>query len=142
MATILAHIRVHEGRERDFEAAARALFDATHAAEAGVRQYEYWRGAEPGLYHCLLAFDDFHAFLAHQTSDHHERAAPQLAALIRDMELEWVDPVPGASRLPPTRMQDLPGGADELTARYHQLFAARVQTWWEALRAADDGAGS
>lgn len=136
MATILAHIAVHEGREREFEDVARALHRDTHAREAGVRHYEYWRGAEPGRYYCLLAFDDFHAFLAHQTSAHHEAASPALGALIREMRLEWVDPVAGASRLPPTQMQPLPAGADALTARYHRAFAARVQHWWEALRAA------
>ncbi len=134
MATILAHIQVHEGRERDFETVAAELHRQTHDAETGVRHYEYWRGAEPCLYYCLLAFDDFHAFLAHQTSDHHESASPQLGSLIRDMKLEWVDPVGGASKLPATNMQDLPADADELTRRYHRIFAAQVQSWWEALR--------
>ena len=135
MATILAHIRVHGGRERDFEAIARELHRRTHERETGARHYEYWRGAEPGLYYCLLAFDDFHAFLAHQTSDHHESASPKLGELIRDMKLEWVDPVDAASKLPATNMQQLPEGADDLTRRYHRIFAAQVQQWWEALRA-------
>jgi len=134
MATILAHIHVHAGRESDFENVARELHGLTHANESSVRHYEYWRGAEPGLYYCLLAFDDFHAFLTHQTSDHHEEASPKLGELIRDMKLEWVDPVEGASTLPPTQMQELPAGADELTTRYHGLFAARIAGWWESLR--------
>lgn len=131
MATILAHIRVHAGREADFEAVARALHDDSHRLDRGVRRYEYWRGAEAGLYYCLLAFDDFHAFLAHQTSDHHESASPKLAELIHEIRLEWVDPVPGASPLPRTAMQPLPDGADALSARYHRVFAARLQAWWE-----------
>ncbi|MGH0031169.1 MAG: putative quinol monooxygenase [Myxococcota bacterium] len=134
MATILAHIQVHEGREPEFEELASDLHRATHAGERGVRHYEYWRSATPGLYYCLLAFDDFHAFLAHQTSDHHEDAAPKLGELIRDMQLEWVDPVQGASKLPPTEMQGLPEGADAPTARYHRLFAAKLQEWWRSLR--------
>jgi quinol monooxygenase YgiN len=137
MATILAHIGVHAGRERDFEQVARALYHDTHAIESGVRLYEYWRGAEPGRYYSLLAFDDFHAFLVHQTSAHHESASPQLGALIRELRLEWVDPVDGASQLPATRMQELPPGANALTARYHRLFAAQVQAWWEKLRGAE-----
>ncbi len=135
MATILAHIRVHPGRERDFERVARSLHEETHAREKGVRRYEYWRGAEPGLYYSLLSFDDFNAFLAHQTSPHHEAASPALGELIRELRLEWVDPVEGASRLPATRMQDLAPAASELTERYHRRFAAQVQAWWEALRA-------
>ncbi len=134
MATILAHIRVHEGRERDFENVARALHADTHARERGVRHYEYWRGAEPGLYYCLLAFDDFHAFLEHQTSPHHESASPELGKLIRAMQLERVDPVEGASKLPATRMQELPADANDLTKLYHRMFAVQMQSWSDALR--------
>jgi quinol monooxygenase YgiN len=134
MATILAHIRVHSGRERDFESVARALHADTHARERGVRHYEYWRGAEPGLYYCLLAFDDFNAFLEHQTSPHHESASPRLGALIRAMQLEWVDPIQGASKLPATDTQALPADASDLTRRYHRIFAVQMQDWWDALR--------
>lgn len=134
MATILAHIHVHPGREAEFEAVAGRLHEETLERETGVRHYEYWRGAEESLYYCLLAFDDFHAFLAHQTSEHHEAASPRLGELIRDMKLEWIDPVGGASKLPRTDMQSLPKNAGVLTRRYHKLFAARVQAWWEKLR--------
>lgn len=133
MATILAHIQVQPGRERDFEAIARELHAATDR-EPGKRHYEYWRGAKPGLYYCLLAFDDFHAFLEHQTSDHHEEASPKLGELVAKIRLEWVDPVEGASTLPPTRAQPLPPDADDLTTRYHKLFAPELQAWWGALR--------
>ena len=139
MATILAHIQVKEGRERDFEAVARALHGATLEQETRVRHYEYWRGATPSLYYCLLAFDDFNAFIAHQTSDYHESASPKLGDLIADIKLEWVDPVQGASKIPPTDMQPLPDGADELTARYHERFAATIQSWWMSLRRLDRG---
>jgi quinol monooxygenase YgiN len=135
MATILAHIHVREGREEDFEAIARALHTSTWQHEAAVRHYEYWRGATPSLYYCLLAFDDFLGFLHHQTSDHHESASPKLGELISDMKLEWVDPVAGASKLPATEMQELPADADQLAARYHRIFAATLQDWWLRLRA-------
>ena len=133
MATLLAHIQVKPGREADFEAIASELGRGTWP-EPGNRHYEYLRGAKPGLYYCLLAFDDFHAFLAHQTSDHHESASPLLSDLVDDIRLEWVDPVGGASKLPETDMQPLPEGADALTTRYHRLFAATVQDWWQPLR--------
>lgn len=134
MATILAHIQVEAGREGDFEAIVRSLFAETHAKESGVLHYEYWRGAEPGLYYCLLAFDHFHTFLAHQTSAHHEAASPRLGEVIRDIRLEWLDPVSGASPLPMTEMQSLPDNADELTRRYHKIFAAKIQDWWRSRR--------
>ncbi|MET0908847.1 MAG: hypothetical protein ABWZ99_05200, partial [Ilumatobacteraceae bacterium] len=92
--------------------------------------YEYWRGAEPRTYYTLLSFDDHRAFIAHQTSDHHEAASPTLRDLIESLRLEWVDPVPGASALPPTRMQAPPPDANELVARYTDLYAAVVPAWW------------
>ena len=133
MATILAHIQIHEGRETEFEALVSELHAAT-TTESGKRHYEYWRAATPRLYYCLLAFDDFQAFLVHQTSEHHEKASPKLGELIEKMKLEWVDPVQGGSDLPPTEMQPLPDGADELTRTYHKLFAATLQDWWMPLR--------
>jgi quinol monooxygenase YgiN len=130
VATILAHIRVKEGTEPAFEALAADLYRATHGRETAVRRYEYWRGAEPRSYYSLLAFDDFHGFLAHQTSDHHEEASPRLGEMIEDIRLEWVDPLGEASDLPPTEPQEAPDGADELTQRYARLYAARKAAWW------------
>ncbi len=137
MTTILAHITVNPSREADFEALARRLYDASHAAEPGLRRYEYWRGAEERTYYTLLAFDDHRSFIAHQTSDHHEEASPLLGQIIESIRLEFVDPVPGASPLPPTDHQDPPPDADELTAAYTARFAARVADWWRPLRGGD-----
>ena len=80
MATILAHIKVAAGNEREFEAVIRPLYEATHRLEPDCRRYEYWRGAEPGTYYCLLSFRDFRAFMTHQASEHHE--APDFPRLI------------------------------------------------------------
>jgi len=131
MATLLAHIQVKEGQEAEFEAIAARLHDATHRQETGCRRYEYWRGAKTGFYYALLSFDDFHAFLRHQVSDHHEQASPAIQDVCLDVQLEWVDPVGDSSPLPATRMQALPEGADEKTALYHELFAADIQAWWQ-----------
>lgn len=136
MATLLAHITVHPGQEEKFEAVAAQLHATTHARESHVLRYEYFRGAAPGRYYSVLAFDDFLGFLEHQTSDHHEAASAALGELIADLELEWLDPVGGASELGPTDMQELPPGATELTAIYHRIFAAQVQDWWQPLRGA------
>jgi quinol monooxygenase YgiN len=78
MATLLAHITVKPGCEAQFEEIARTLYERTHAAEADVVRYEYWRGAAPGTYYTLLGFTDHRAFIAHQTSDHHESASPAI----------------------------------------------------------------
>jgi len=134
MATILAHIMVRAGGEERFEAVARDLYSRTHEHESGVRRYEYWRGAEPRTYYTLLSFDDHRAFIAHQTSPHHEDSSPALGELIEGMRLEWVDPITGAGELPATDGQDAPSDADELTRRYSERFAADVAEWWRKLR--------
>ncbi|MDH4172037.1 MAG: antibiotic biosynthesis monooxygenase [Acidimicrobiia bacterium] len=130
MATILAHIRVHPGAESRFEGLARDLYSASHAHETGVREYQYWRGQEPGLYYTLLAFDDHQSFIAHQVSEHHEAAARALGEVIADIRLEWVDPVAGASPLPPTTGQGPPEGASPAVQAATERFAARVAPWW------------
>lgn len=130
MATLLAHIRVKEGREAEFEAIAAKLYTETHRSETGCLRYEYWRGAKHGFYYSLLSFDDFHGFLHHQVSDHHEEASPAIQDICLDVKLEWVDPIGESSPLPATRMQALPENADKKTALYHKLFAAVIQDWW------------
>jgi quinol monooxygenase YgiN len=134
MATILAHITIREGKEAEFEAVARELYTASHGSEEGLRYYEYWRGAEPRTYYTLLAFDDHRAFIAHQTSDHHEDASPVLGQVIEGIKLEYVDPIQGASPLPATEVQDAPPDADELTAEYTKSYAAQVASWWNGVR--------
>ena len=134
MATILAHIRVRPGTEPAFEDIARRLFRATHDHETGVRRYEYWRGSEPRTYYTLLSFDDFRTFIDHQTSDHHEAASPEIGRVVESLRLEWVDPVQGASDLPPTASQDVAADAGDLTRAYAERFAAQVADWWSALR--------
>ena len=134
MATLLAHITVRPGMEAEFEDLARTLYERTHATETGVRRYEYWRGSQPGSYYTLLAFYDHRAFIAHQTSDHHESASPELGRMIENLRLEWVDPVDGACDLPPTQMQPAPDGADDLVTAYTERFAAIIAPWWSDLR--------
>jgi quinol monooxygenase YgiN len=133
VATILAHIHIHPGREPEWETLARELYSATQS-EPGKLHYQYWRGNQPSLYYCLLSFEDFNTFINHQTSDHHESASPKMQELISDMTLEWVDPISGASDLPQTNNQPLPAGANELASQYHSLFAADVADWWKQLR--------
>ena len=130
MATILAHITITAGKEAEFEAVAQKMHAASHATEPHLRAYGYWRGSEPRTFYTLLAFDSFLDFIAHQTSDHHESLSAQITGCIEAMRLEWVDPIQGASTLPPTVSQDAPADADELTARYAKRFAAQIAAWW------------
>ena len=89
---------------------------------------------EPGTYYTLLSFDDHRTFIRHQTSPHHEEAAPELGAVLESLRLEWVDPIAGASELPPTEHQSAAVGADELTVAYTDRYAAVVAEWWSAQR--------
>lgn len=134
MATLLAHITVRAGAERQFEEIARTLFERTHTLEPAVLRYEYWRGATPRTYYTLLSFDDHRAFIAHQTSDHHETASPALGQVIESLRLEWLDPISGASPLPATEMQRPLEGAADIVVEYTDRFAAAVAQWWLTLR--------
>jgi quinol monooxygenase YgiN len=134
MATMLAHITVKSGTEELWEGICRRMYDASHGAEPGLLRYEYWRGAEPRTYYTLLSFEDHRAFVVHQTSDHHETASPNIRECMESFRLEFVDPIGGASPLPPTDHQSAPDGANELTREYTDRFAAQVADWWLALR--------
>ena len=131
MATFLAHIHIKAGREEAFEQLAAELHSAAHAKETRLVRYEYWRGSEPGSYYTLASFEDFAAFLEHQTSDHHESAVPALREVTAAMRLEWLDPVPGASDAAATDVAPLPEGASDLAATYHARFSVDVVAdWW------------
>ncbi len=132
MATILAHITIKPGKLEDFERTIRELHEATHRLEPGCRRYEYWRGAAPNSYYCLLSFDDFLAFLNHQTSDHHD--APDFGSMLETIKLEWVDPVQGASPLVPTEPQALPDDASEKFRKAAPMYEVAVADWWLPLR--------
>lgn len=133
---MLAHITVREGREAEFEAIARRIYEATHRLEPFVLRYEYWRGAAPRTYYTLLSYPDFLSFIVHQTSDYHEEASPEFRPVFESFKIEWVDPIARACPLVATEPQDAPADADELTARYAQQFRAEVAPWWAPLRAA------
>jgi quinol monooxygenase YgiN len=134
LATILAHIIVKEGMETTFEDVASELFRSSHGTEKALRAYGYWRGAEPRSYYTLLAFDDYMGFVAHQSSSHHEQAAPALRDCIESMSLEWVDPIEGASTLRPTNTKTVAADAPALAHRYATTMPAKVADWWHALR--------
>ena len=131
MATILAHINVVEGKEADFEQIAGEMYQATHSEETGVKRYEYWRGEQPGMYYCLLSFDDFRAFLAHQTSEHHE--APDWGSVLAGIRLEWVDPLANGSDLPSTQPQEIAEDASGLMKQYAETYAVQRADWWNAV---------
>jgi quinol monooxygenase YgiN len=128
MATFLAKIKINEGKEADFEATAREMFEATHKHEPTCRRYEYWRAAEPRTYYCLESFDDYLGFMNHQASPHHE--APDFGSMIEEMDLEWIDPIQGASDLVATESQEVPADASDLVKQYAENMPIAMQAWW------------
>lgn len=132
MATFIAHIKIFDGKEAEFETVARQLWEQTHRLEKDVLRYEYFRSQKPGHYYCLLSFKDYRSFMVHQTSDHHE--APDFGSLLESNTLEWIDPVQGANELPPTEHQELPDDASELAKRYSKDHGVVMQKWWSRLR--------
>lgn len=128
MATLLAHLKVKPGMEAAFERIAAEMYLRTHADEDDVRRYEYWRGEVPGTYYCLESFPDFHSFIAHQSSDHHESF--DFGSVLEDIRIEFVDPLGSASPLVPTEQASLPPDASELAASYYARYPDICQEWW------------
>lgn len=135
MASFIVRLGIAPGCDAEFEQIISEIYVATHRDEPGCRRYEYWRCQEPGHYYCLLSFDDYAAFLIHQTSDHHEKDAARLQEIISTFELEWLDPVHLDGELKHTVMADCPDGADELTKTYAEMFPMSVPQWWALMRA-------
>ena len=130
MATFLAHIKVHEGKEKRFEEIAKELFSATHEKEDDVVRYEYWRGSESQTYYTSASFKDYLGFLKHQVSSHHEELAAELREITAEIKIEWVDPVQGASELVETNHQNPPSEWGELATSYSNRLSAHAQPWW------------
>lgn len=134
MATILAHIRIKPGKEGRFEELQGALWRTTHATEPRTTRYEFFRGETEGAYYGLLSFEDFQAFLVHQSSDAHEDFGAEFAGIVQDIRIEWIDAVEGANALTPNAPQDAPPGAGELQRTYAKSYAIRMADWWNGLR--------
>ena len=135
MSTVLIRLKIKDGMEKRYEEIQKALYEQTHRLEKGVLRYEAWRCQDPGVYYCLLAFADYNTFLiGHQISDHHEEATPPLMEVIEDEQLEWVDPVQGASPLPPTNTQELPEDAPDIAKTYDEILRIVAPNWWNELR--------
>ena len=108
------------------------MYRRTHAEEPNCVRYEYFRGARPNMYYSLLSFTDRLAFLAHQASDYHE--GYDFASMIKNLEMEWVDPVTGASTLIPTESGELPESASEAICAAAEIYQIEVQPWWQQHR--------
>jgi quinol monooxygenase YgiN len=132
MATLLCHIEINPGKEPEFEAVMKEMYRRTHAEEPNCIRYEYYRGAQPNTYYSLLSFTDRFSFLQHQISDYHE--GYDFAAMIKSLEMEWVDPVADASPLIQTESGEIPDTANETIQTAAQTYVINVQSWWQQHR--------
>jgi quinol monooxygenase YgiN len=132
MATLLCHIEINPGKEDEFEAVMKEMYRRTHSEEPNCVRYEYFRGGRPNMYYSLLSFTDRFAFLQHQASDYHEGF--DFASMIKNLEMEWVDPVTGASPLIPTESGELPQSAGEDIRAAAEIYQIEVQPWWQPHR--------
>ena len=132
MATLLCHIEINPGKEADFEAVMKEMYRRTHAEEPNCVRYEYFRAAKQSTYYCFLSFTDYSSFLTHQVSDYHEGF--DFPAMIKSLEMEWVDPVTDASPLIITESGPLPDSASDTIKAAAQAYVVNVQAWWQQYR--------
>jgi len=128
MATILAHIEIKPGTESEWEAIMADMVSQTFAHEERVLRYEYFKGQRPLHYYCLLSFEDKWAFYLHQASDYHE--GHDFESVLANVELEYLDPVKGASDLPPTLNPPLPDDATDAQRATEAAFPILIPAWW------------
>lgn len=133
MTTILAHLQLREGMSPEFEKIAREMVMQTVGNEPDCLRYEYWRGAKPDRYYVLLSFRSSTAFYEHQASEWHESNASALQNCWETISLEFLDPVQGASPLPPTRAELVPASALDAVKAHAQNLPFERQTWWNNL---------
>lgn len=132
MATLLCHIEINPGKEPEFEAVMKEMYRRTHAEEPNCVRYEYFRGAQPGKYYSLLSFTNSVAFWEHQVSDYHEGF--DFAAMIKSLDMEWLDPVADACPLIATESTNLPEGSSDLLKTAAETYVVAVQSWWKNYR--------
>jgi quinol monooxygenase YgiN len=129
MATLLCHIEINPGKEDEFEAVMKEMYRRTHAEEPNCVRYEYYRAAQPGKYYSLLSFTDSVSFWEHQISDYHE--GYDFAAMIKSLEMEWIDPVKDASPMISTTSTNPPKEASDLIRSAAETYKIEVQSWWQ-----------
>jgi quinol monooxygenase YgiN len=135
MPTLLVRMKAKPASCARYEEILRELVRETRAHEPDCLRYEYWRGAEPCVYYCLLSFTDNTAFYVHQSSHYHEVALPELFTMFEDFSIEYVDPIEGGGAdLPLTDTVGLPPGAPAPLLAAMEKYPVAVQAWWQALR--------
>ncbi len=83
MIGVVAKLTVVGGKEKEFEAAAKALAQQVNAREEGCLQYELFKSkSEPGVYVFMEKYADKAALDAHGKSDYFLAAQPTLGGCL------------------------------------------------------------
>ncbi len=128
MATLLVRLLVKPGMEDRFEAMITDLVDQTLTHETSVIRYEYWKGQEPRSWYALLSFTSKTAFFSHQDAEYHRNQPYD--ECVESMNLEWLDPVTGASPLPRTLNPPLPADTAPNLLEWEQRSPIQLAQWW------------
>lgn len=126
MATLLCQFTVRKECISDFEDKQRMMFVETNKGEH-IRLYQSFRSMNSGEYFVIMTFDSYKDFIDHETSPHHEDQ--NATAMIEAIQFHWLDPLEGASDLPPTDYQDLPDPTP-LQKKYIDMFQIHRAEWW------------
>jgi quinol monooxygenase YgiN len=129
MATLMVRLKVRPGREEQFEAMIAELVDNTLTHESDVIRYEYWKGQEPLTWYAFLSFTGKVGFFTHQDADYHRNQPYD--DNIESMQMEWLDPVEGASPLPRTLNPPLPQDTLARIAEWEDRSPIQPAAWWQ-----------
>lgn len=129
MATLMVRLKVKPGQEERFENMITTLVDNTLSKESEVIRYEYWKGQEPLTWYAFLSFTGKTGFFTHQDADYHRNQPYD--ECIESMQMEWLDPVDGASPLPRTQNPPLPAGTRPEIAEWEHRSPIQIAAWWQ-----------
>jgi quinol monooxygenase YgiN len=94
MIAMVATLKIKEGHEADFEAAAKQLAAAVQANEPGNHLYQLCKGSEPQTYYFVERYESEEALAAHGASAHMKEhggaMAPHMAGRPEILKLEEV----------------------------------------------------
>lgn len=131
MLTLMSVQTVAPGREDDYHAIQRHLWECTWREEPETIRYEHFRGQKPGQFISILTFRDLETFLDHQIADYHHDV--NWEGLFIEHEMQWLDPLPGANELGQTVIDPLPADTSDERRSYAAMLPAERPKWWGAV---------
>lgn len=127
MTTMMCQLLIREGMEKAYEELQRKMYEPTINGEHN-RLYHTFRTENPREYFCLMSFDDYAAFIRHETSPHHEMV--DWFVYIEDIKFHWLEPLEGASSLTAHTDYQVIRNPTPLEQKYISLFQIKRADWW------------